>query len=199
MSLQLIFSEIVSCLISQKIGGSFIIKIFDSVTRPTCQLIIKLCQYYEKVYLVKPRTSRYSNSEKYIVCINFKGIDDQDKLNLENIVNQWNESYDKGDIYCRDFGIDVNKFPEITEKILGYNRIIIENQIKYINFALKGPQFTSSYEKQLEAYQNRLAYDFCETFDIIGSKEIHQKVCMHTKTKPHGKLRKCDKCLRLIF
>ena len=70
LSLQLIFSEIVGAFHTQKIGGSFICKIFDSVTNTTCQLMYLMTQFYENVYLTKPRTSRYSNSEKYIVCKN---------------------------------------------------------------------------------------------------------------------------------
>ena len=37
----------------------------------TLDLLYILSSFYESVYIVKPYTSRYANSEKYIVCKNF--------------------------------------------------------------------------------------------------------------------------------
>jgi hypothetical protein len=37
----------------------------------TIDLLALLTSCYEKVYITKPQTSRYANSEKYIVCKNF--------------------------------------------------------------------------------------------------------------------------------
>ena len=37
----------------------------------TVDLLYILSSFYEKVYITKPQTSRYANSEKYIVCRNF--------------------------------------------------------------------------------------------------------------------------------
>ena len=36
------------------------------------QIIACLTNYYDKVYVTKPLISRNSNSEKYVVCMNFK-------------------------------------------------------------------------------------------------------------------------------
>ena len=72
MSSKLILAEALYALTLQKRGGSFILKIFDSFTRFSCELVYLLSIFYEKTYVVKPNTSRYANSERYIVCKNFK-------------------------------------------------------------------------------------------------------------------------------
>ena len=68
---QLLFGQIVYALIMQKYKGCFVLKIFDSFMYHTIDLIALLTSCYEKVYITKPQTSRYANSEKYIVCKNF--------------------------------------------------------------------------------------------------------------------------------
>ncbi len=56
----------------QKAGGTFILKIFDSFMRHTVDMIYLLSSFYDHVYITKPETSRYANSEKYLVCIGFR-------------------------------------------------------------------------------------------------------------------------------
>ena len=68
---QLLFSQIAYAIIMQKKGGYFILKIFDCFMQHTIDLLCILSSFYDKVYIVKPNTSRYANSEKYIVCKNF--------------------------------------------------------------------------------------------------------------------------------
>ena len=50
----------------------FVLKVFDVFLQPTVELIYLLSCFYEHVYIVKPNTSRYANSEKYVVCKKFK-------------------------------------------------------------------------------------------------------------------------------
>ena len=50
--LRLIFCEIVPALTNIEVGGTFICKIFDSVTKTTCQLISSLKNFFEKVFLI---------------------------------------------------------------------------------------------------------------------------------------------------
>uniref|UniRef100_A0A6C0I3L8 Ribosomal RNA methyltransferase FtsJ domain-containing protein n=1 Tax=viral metagenome TaxID=1070528 RepID=A0A6C0I3L8_9ZZZZ len=67
----LLFAQISFAVTMQKKGGSFILKIFDSFMQHTVDLLYLLSSMYNRVYLVKPRTSRYANSEKYVVCKGF--------------------------------------------------------------------------------------------------------------------------------
>jgi 23S rRNA U2552 (ribose-2'-O)-methylase RlmE/FtsJ len=67
----LLMSQIFFALVMQKKGGSFVLKMFDSFMNHTIDLLYILSSFYEIVYIIKPYTSRYANSEKYIVCKNF--------------------------------------------------------------------------------------------------------------------------------
>jgi len=72
MAFRLIFSQIAFAITMQKKEGIFILKIFDIFLQPSIELIYLLSCFYTKVSIIKPNTSRYANSEKYIVCENFK-------------------------------------------------------------------------------------------------------------------------------
>lgn len=67
----LLFAQIAYAVCIQKKGGCYVQKFFDCFYKPTAELIYLLSTMYENVYVVKPNTSRYPNSERYIVCINF--------------------------------------------------------------------------------------------------------------------------------
>ena len=68
---QLLFAQIAYALCMQKKGGHFILKIFDCFMSHTVELLYLLSSFYDKVYVTKPQTSRFANSEKYIVCKKF--------------------------------------------------------------------------------------------------------------------------------
>jgi len=68
---KLLFAQIAFAVCMQKKDGSFILKIFDSFMLHTIDILNILASFYEKVYITKPQTSRYANSEKYIVCKRF--------------------------------------------------------------------------------------------------------------------------------
>lgn len=72
LALRLILSQIAFAITMQKYKGHFILKVFDIFLQSTAELIYLLSCFYEKVYIIKPNTSRYANSEKYIVCKYFK-------------------------------------------------------------------------------------------------------------------------------
>jgi hypothetical protein len=72
MVLRLLIAELGFALALQKQGGHFILKMFDTFTKPTIDVIYLLCNWYEEVYVSKPCTSRHANSERYVVCKHFK-------------------------------------------------------------------------------------------------------------------------------
>ena len=55
----------------QKRKGTFVLKIFDIFNKLSVDIIYLLSYYYKKVFIIKPNTSRYANSEKYIVCMDY--------------------------------------------------------------------------------------------------------------------------------
>lgn len=75
LSMKLIAAEIKTAIQLQKIGGTFILKIFDIHSHSTIKLISILKKAYTDIFITKPFTSRPANSEKYLVCTNFFNTD----------------------------------------------------------------------------------------------------------------------------
>ena len=70
--LPLLYAQIACAVCMQTHGGSFVLKIFDLFTTPTLDLLALLSSLYDHVSIIKPVTSRYANSEKYVVCTGFR-------------------------------------------------------------------------------------------------------------------------------
>lgn len=68
---KLLFGQVLYAISMQKHHGSFILKIFDSFMQHSIDILAILASFYEQVYITKPKTSRYANSEKYVVCRGF--------------------------------------------------------------------------------------------------------------------------------
>ena len=79
---RLICSEIYTGITLNKIGGHFILKMFDLHTDSSIHLLYLLSLFYKEMFIYKPLTSRPTNSEKYIIC---KGY--QESLFLEKSIN----------------------------------------------------------------------------------------------------------------
>lgn len=150
-SLKLIRCEIFLALNIQKIGGNFICKIFDTFHIETIKLLYILNLSYEKVYLYKPRTSRNSNSEKYIVCLNYRGYD-------KYLVNELCHS-----LISDKLNIRINKS-------FYYNllRFICEYSIQQIKSINKGIHLieNNKINNSPTREQILLANKWCEEYDI---------------------------------
>ena len=130
LGFNLIFAQVCYAIAMQKINGHFILKIYDSFTKPTIDILYLLNTLYKKVYIMKPETSRYANSEKYIVCKHFKNINSSDIFNkliknyfliktkpITNVLNNHKNSY-------------------FINKIIEYNSIFGQQQIENISLTL---------------------------------------------------------------
>ena len=65
-----------------------VIKLFDLFHYASIDIVYILAYYFDKLHIVKPFTSRSANSEKYIVCKSFRGIEQEDLNSLYNIVDE---------------------------------------------------------------------------------------------------------------
>jgi len=68
---RLLYAQMTFAILLQRQGGCFILKIFDAFMQHSIDILYILSSFYEKTYIIKPQTSRYANSEKYVVCKNF--------------------------------------------------------------------------------------------------------------------------------
>lgn len=71
-------------------GGSFVIKFFTMFEANSICLMYLLVKFFEKVNVFKPATSKQGNSEVYVVCLNYLGLNvcpEQEMLDmLQNII-----------------------------------------------------------------------------------------------------------------
>lgn len=67
--------EIFIALNVQKVCGLFVLKIFDMFSPITIKIVYILQLFYKRICIVKPSSSRPANSERYIVCEDFRGLE----------------------------------------------------------------------------------------------------------------------------
>ena len=116
LSLKLIYAQICYALIMQKYGGTFVLKIFDIFTEPTIDFLYLLCSLYKNVFIMKPETSRIANSEKYIICKNYKINDDKElyKTIINSYTNIINNDYIHRILNIKIPNYFLNKIEEIN-------------------------------------------------------------------------------------
>ena len=144
-STKLILYQICFAIAMQKENGIFILKFFDLFTNASVDLLYFLSLCYEKIYIVKPFTSRYANSEKYIVCKKFK------LKNREKIVNKLIENYEninEDNFIKKILNLDIPYF--FINKLEEYNAIIGQQQIENIISTINLINNNSSKDEKLE-------------------------------------------------
>jgi 23S rRNA U2552 (ribose-2'-O)-methylase RlmE/FtsJ len=135
---KLLLCEIYIALKTQKTGGTFVIKFFDMFTHNSIMYYLILCSFYQYVRIIKPKTSRNCNSERYLVCSNMHRLNaSHDNLinNLKYIILNYkiNNLENKNLIIFPDFIIN----NDIKNKIKSFNNLIVHEQIKTINESIK--------------------------------------------------------------
>jgi 23S rRNA U2552 (ribose-2'-O)-methylase RlmE/FtsJ len=149
---QLILSEIYSAISLQDVTGHFILKVFDIFTNTSIQLLYLLNLCYDEVYIYKPKTSRPTNSEKYIICKNFK----IDEITRKNIISQLHillNKIQKTSSKYISFTLFDNVPKSFLNKISEINSQLLETQCIYLEKAIElcsNKSFLESYEKNLE-------------------------------------------------
>ena len=152
---KLLLCEIYLALKTQKEGGTFVIKFFDMFTHNSIMYYLILCSFYEYVRIIKPKTSRNCNSERYLVCSNFHCGKIWNKYHeelLEKIKYIIVNYKTSNTVLFPDFNIPV----EIKNKIKTFNNLIVHEQIKTINESIKMVHGKSFY------FQNLLLKIFLE-------------------------------------
>ena len=155
---RLIFGQILTALKTQKSGGHFVLKIFETYTENTIKLLELLRLFYTEVYICKPFTSRISNSEKYIVCKKFnkKSFTIPISKKMEEMVSVMNKNSQFNIVEMfSDFKLDKKVFDlykninvELSLKQYdGINKII--QFIKLDNY--NGNEYNNYLDKQIEA------------------------------------------------
>ena len=170
----LVVSEVLYALSLQKMGGSFVIKIFDTFTRVTVDIIHLLALFYTDVIIIKPNTSRVANSEKYIVCKGFKL-----PCNMDQVIETFSTFFKKlhaatattvsvGSILKTP---DLHKL-HIVHRIEEVNAILGQQQIENIINTMGLVHGKSS--DRIDAYKKshiQKCIEWCERYNIPYNKQ----------------------------
>jgi len=76
---------LIQILLLQKENGIAIIKVDDIYYKPIVDILFLLCNFYEKMYLIKPNSSNIMLTEKFIVCK--KMLEQEEEMIVEMINN----------------------------------------------------------------------------------------------------------------
>lgn len=139
-------------------GGMTILKTFSYYEARSVNLLFLLTQYFEKVYITKPVTSRPANSETYIVCEGFLGVTD---VIMDKLLAHLAEKDMPGKCLYKIIDVPgalVDRIVEINEALLAQQ----ETEIDRILAGIKDKQGA----KAVEAIQRKSAADFLAKYPI---------------------------------
>ena len=132
---RLFLCEIIIGLNLQKLGGNFVIKCFDLTNILNLKIFYILCHLYEKVIITKLKTSRKTNSERYIVCKNMQEyIDDNILQKLYEVILKWDNYTEQNKKIIDIFSFEIDKF--FIKKIELYNSWFFEKQLDIYRYII---------------------------------------------------------------
>lgn len=171
---RLILGEIITALKVQKEGGTFVLKLFEVYTDVSIKMLSILSALYDKTYMFKPYTSRPSNSERYMVCKGFKGVDNVLITKLEELLETFNTNEGNGYFlvdFLREFEINeayrhahnVASIMTSSSQFTAINRMVA--YVHSNNF------YGDEYHKYLRAQQDANDY-WARTFYPIDNNDL---------------------------
>jgi len=113
-------------------GGVLIVKIFDTLLRPTIELLWLVTRSFREWSIIKPRTSRGGNAERYIVCKGFIGLEENSEKMFRDVISmkgQIVESY----LTTKPNTDFIQTLLTIQETISFQETVIIKNTLKLID------------------------------------------------------------------
>jgi 23S rRNA U2552 (ribose-2'-O)-methylase RlmE/FtsJ len=156
----LIFSEIYSSIFLQAQNGHFVLKVFDIFTETSIHLIYLLAKCFKEVHVYKPRTSRPTNSEKYIICKDFK-LSEEERVEVACALNKlWVQiNKNKHKHKYVSFKLFDTIPSEFIERVQHMNLELLKKQCDFLERAVefcKDTDFSLKYDTSLvESIQTR--------------------------------------------
>ena len=154
------YGQILSGLLALAVGGSLVTKQFTYFTPFSRSLIAIVASLFDETYIVKPKTSRPTNSEVYVVGKGFRGITPQ----LSSALLNRCEAYRSIDKLPTTWGslIQSELLNKVDAEILASAQAIHgEQQVAYVNEIVDAyqkfkdyneiKQYTKTYEKTAQA------------------------------------------------
>jgi 23S rRNA U2552 (ribose-2'-O)-methylase RlmE/FtsJ len=157
-------------------NGTLILTVYETFTNVMKNIISLLIMSFEHVYIYKPLTSRNSDSEKYLVCVNFKSEIGSKFMSMLNIiVNKLSED-NKNNLYK----LNITDSKELTITLSKANNDISNNQLLAINdisnFIQGGDYHGDLYNTRNQSQMKANDYwieNFFPSKDSVNSKTKH--------------------------
>jgi hypothetical protein len=177
-----LLEKYVDILAKMENSGSLIIKLNDVFTLPTLKLI-QLCKaLFDNVYIYKPHYSRATDSDKYLVCLNFE---EKSYKSIKKKLEACVAKMDQKDKFVIDFMSDISVSPKLMTTISYINNILCgiqhrtKNRImKYIN---SDDYFGNEYQEAVQHQLNCVEHFFANFYPINNNdySDLQKK---YTKT-----------------
>jgi len=72
LSSRLLLTQALVGIACCKLGGNFVLKVFDTVTKFSAHVLFVLSLCFDQIIIFKPISSRPANAERYVICIGRK-------------------------------------------------------------------------------------------------------------------------------
>lgn len=188
---RIFFGEIVAALLNQKIGGSFVLKIFDILTRVSQQFLILLNHYYSEVFVTKPDFSRPASSEKFVVCLGFRGLTTNSQSEkdvtrtLFELMDLWTEKIsERTDIFYPENEIfllnlleyNIGDEDDFSRKLQEITHDHITKQSEHVNRGIHLIHTRTIFQQrkveQLKENQIRQAVNWCQRYKLEYNEDL---------------------------
>lgn len=179
----LILNQIIYALKNLLEGGTFICKIYETFTNIMSKILACLSNFFDKMYITKPLTSRQMSSEKYIVCHKFKKNPDQKNINkLESIIDDIDKNKNKNLVNIfPDYEIDndfKNSLILSNIKISNKQFININEIVSFINKQnYRGYEYDTKRQLQIDATTFWIETFFVESKEYDNTKKKLLDLC----------------------
>jgi len=160
----LMLAQIATAIAVQKKGGCFVLKMFENFTRLSGKLLLLLTTLYNHLEIIKPLTSRESNSERYIVCTEYKLDRKQSDSLLEKMyqaldqIKQYTDDHQdtkQGAAYLLDIYPNIELTTEQINQMITINTQIANRQFMVINRMISFIDGSNYHGETYQRYRDR--------------------------------------------
>ena len=166
---QLHYCESMAAMRLLSAGGSFVLKLFTLFESQTLCLLNLLACSFSRLHLFKPATSKAGNSEVYLVCLGYHGIDSFSEWHLQKLESAFTlQDHEKSIFPLSTLSTGfLTAAKQAAELFSGYQREQIESNLRLFTvFTKPQQQFLSDVQQfAVESYDRR-----------CGMKYIHDNL-----------------------
>jgi len=130
----LLLAEILLGLTVLEKGGILIIKLFDTVLQPTLEMLYITTRHFREWTITKPKTSRAANSERYLVCRGFLGVQEDAVRCFSSVLRRKNNKNIVSLLHA-DTHME-QEYKDFEKEIVAFQEILCNLQINAIKRTL---------------------------------------------------------------